>query len=77
MPSADNYFLFGVELNGVASLGREGRRRSSTSEEFLYVLRGALNIALEGHGHVLHPGDGIYFESTSGAILERRRQSFL
>ena len=34
-------------------------------EEFLYVLRGVLNIALEGQWYVLHPGDSFYFESNT------------
>ena len=34
-------------------------------EEFLYVLRGALNIALEGQWYVLHSGDSFYFESNT------------
>jgi quercetin dioxygenase-like cupin family protein/DNA-binding XRE family transcriptional regulator len=37
-------------------------------EEFLYVLRGALNIALEGQWYVLHPGDSFYFESNTPHI---------
>jgi DNA-binding transcriptional MerR regulator/quercetin dioxygenase-like cupin family protein len=32
-------------------------------EEFIYVLRGVLNIALEGAWYLLHPGDSFYFES--------------
>ena len=32
-------------------------------EEFIYVLRGVLNIALEGEWYLLHPGDSFYFES--------------
>lgn len=32
-------------------------------EEFIYVLRGVLNIALEGQWHRLRPGDSFYFES--------------
>jgi len=34
-------------------------------EEFLYVLRGVLNIALEEQWYVLHPGDSFYFESNT------------
>ena len=34
-------------------------------EEFLYVLRGVLNIALEGQWYVLHSGDSFYFESNT------------
>lgn len=34
-------------------------------EEFIYVLRGMLNIALDGQGYVLHPGDSFYFESNT------------
>ncbi len=37
-------------------------------EEFLYVLRGTLNIALEGQWYVLHPGDSFYFESNTPHI---------
>jgi DNA-binding transcriptional MerR regulator/quercetin dioxygenase-like cupin family protein len=32
-------------------------------EEFIYVLRGVLNIALHGQWYLLHPGDSFYFES--------------
>jgi DNA-binding transcriptional MerR regulator/quercetin dioxygenase-like cupin family protein len=32
-------------------------------EEFIYVLRGVLNFALEGAWYLLHPGDSFYFES--------------
>jgi DNA-binding transcriptional MerR regulator/quercetin dioxygenase-like cupin family protein len=34
-------------------------------EEFIYVLRGLLNIALDGQWYVLHPGDSFYFESNT------------
>jgi DNA-binding transcriptional MerR regulator/quercetin dioxygenase-like cupin family protein len=34
-------------------------------EEFLYVLRGVLNIALEGQWHHLRAGDSFYFESNT------------
>ena len=34
-------------------------------EEFLYVLRGVLDIALEGQWHQLQPGDSFYFESNT------------
>ena len=34
-------------------------------EEFLYVLRGVLDIALEGKWHQLRPGDSFYFESST------------
>jgi DNA-binding transcriptional MerR regulator/quercetin dioxygenase-like cupin family protein len=37
-------------------------------EEFLYVLRGALNIALDGQWYVLQPGDSFYFESNTPHI---------
>jgi quercetin dioxygenase-like cupin family protein len=32
-------------------------------EEFLYVLRGVLNIALGEQWYLLHPGDSFYFDS--------------
>jgi DNA-binding transcriptional MerR regulator/quercetin dioxygenase-like cupin family protein len=34
-------------------------------EEFLFVLRGALDIALEGQSHQLRAGDSFYFESST------------
>ncbi len=34
-------------------------------EEFLYVLRGALRIALDGEQYELKPGDSFYFESST------------
>lgn len=34
-------------------------------EEFLYVLRGVLNISLEGQRYQLRPGDSFYFESST------------
>lgn len=37
-------------------------------EEFLYVLRGALSIALEGQWYVLRSGDSFYFESNTPHI---------
>ena len=37
-------------------------------EEFLYVLRGVLNIALEGQWYQLRPGDSFYFESGTAHI---------
>lgn len=38
---------------------------SHEGEEFIYVLRGLLEIALDGHErHLLYPGDNIYFDST-------------
>jgi len=38
---------------------------SHEGEEFIYVLRGLLEITLDGHErHLLYPGDNIYFDST-------------
>lgn len=38
---------------------------SHEGEEFIYVLRGLLEIKLDGHErHLLYPGDSIYFDST-------------
>lgn len=37
-------------------------------EEFLFVLRGALDIALEGQSHQLRAGDSFYFESSTPHI---------
>jgi len=37
---------------------------SHAGEEFIYVLRGLLEITLDGHErHLLYPGDNIYFDS--------------
>ncbi len=34
-------------------------------EEFIYVLEGEMEVALGGHKDVLHPGDSIYYKSTT------------
>ena len=42
------------------------RKELSThaGQEFIYVLEGAMEIILEDHTDVLHPGDSIYYDST-------------
>ena len=42
-----------------------GESYSHEGEEFLFVLRGALDIALEGQSHRLRGGDSFYFESNT------------
>lgn len=42
-----------------------GESYTHEGEEFLYVLRGALKIALDGEEYHLKPGDSFYFESTT------------
>ena len=42
-----------------------GESYSHEGEEFLFVLRGALDIELEGHSHRLRAGDSFYFESNT------------
>lgn len=42
-----------------------GESYSHEGEEFLFVLRGALDIALDGQTHRLRAGDSFYFESST------------
>jgi len=42
-----------------------GESYSHEGEEFLFVLRGVLDIALDGQEHRLHAGDSFYFESNT------------
>ena len=42
-----------------------GEEYSHEGEEFLFVLRGALDIELEGQSHHLRAGDSFYFESNT------------
>jgi len=42
-----------------------GESYSHEGEEFLFVLRGALDITLEGQSHRLRGGDSFYFESNT------------
>ena len=42
-----------------------GESYSHEGEEFLFVLRGALDIALNGQSHRLRAGDSFYFESNT------------
>jgi quercetin dioxygenase-like cupin family protein/DNA-binding XRE family transcriptional regulator len=36
---------------------------SHAGQEFIYVLEGAMEVTLEDHTEVLHPGDSIYYDS--------------
>jgi DNA-binding transcriptional MerR regulator/quercetin dioxygenase-like cupin family protein len=47
----------------IASGAGSGESYSHEGEEFLFVLRGALDIALDGQSHRLRAGDSFYFES--------------
>jgi len=47
----------------IASGAGSGDSYSHEGEEFLFVLHGILNIALEGRWYQLYPGDSFYFES--------------
>jgi len=49
----------------VASEAGSGDSYSHEGEEFIYVLRGELAIALEGKEYRLKPGDSFYFESAT------------
>ena len=49
----------------IAPNSGSGGSYTHEGEEFLYVLRGELQIALEGEDYRLKPGDSFYFESTT------------
>lgn len=49
----------------VAANAGSGESYSHDGEEFLYVLRGELQIALDDQEYRLKPGDSFYFESTT------------
>ena len=49
----------------IASGAGSGESYSHEGEEFLFVLRGALDIALDGQSHRLRAGDSFYFESNT------------
>jgi mannose-6-phosphate isomerase-like protein (cupin superfamily) len=48
----------------IAAQAGSGESYTHDGEEFLYVLRGELQIFLEDHEYRLKPGDSFYFEST-------------
>lgn len=50
--------------------GNVARRLSAPTEEFIYVLTGALLIGVGDEEHILHPGDSIYFEGVQLKRLE-------
>lgn len=45
--------------------GNVARRLREPTEEFIYVLAGALCVGLDSGEHTLHPGDSIYFSGTT------------
>jgi DNA-binding transcriptional MerR regulator/quercetin dioxygenase-like cupin family protein len=49
----------------IAAGAGSGDSYAHDGEEFLFVLRGVLNIALEGQWYQLRPGDSFYFESST------------
>jgi len=49
----------------IAPQGGSGESYAHEGEEFLYVLRGDLEISLDGEQHKLKPGDSFYFESAT------------
>jgi len=49
----------------IAPQGGSGESYTHEGEEFLYVLRGDLEISLDGEQHKLKPGDSFYFESAT------------
>jgi len=52
-------------LFSIAPGAGSGDSYAHAGEEFLYVLQGRLDIALEGHPYHLTPGDSFYFESST------------
>jgi len=49
----------------VAPAAGSGESYSHDGEEFLYVLRGELEITVDGEEYLLKPGDSFYFESST------------
>jgi DNA-binding transcriptional MerR regulator/mannose-6-phosphate isomerase-like protein (cupin superfamily) len=49
----------------IAPKGESGESYTHEGEEFLYVLRGELQISVEEHEYRLKTGDSFYFESTT------------
>jgi len=49
----------------IAPRAGSGESYSHDGEEFLFVLRGALDIALDGQSYRLRAGDSFYFESNT------------
>jgi DNA-binding transcriptional MerR regulator/quercetin dioxygenase-like cupin family protein len=49
----------------IAAHAGSGESYSHEGEEFIYVLRGDLEIALDGEQYLLKPGDSFYFESAT------------
>ena len=45
--------------------GNVARRLREPTEEFIYVLAGALCVGLDAGEHILHAGDSIYFSGTT------------
>ena len=39
-------------------------QNSHAGEEFFYIIEGELKFILNGEEHLLHPGEGIYFDSS-------------
>ena len=49
----------------IAPQSGSGESYTHEGEEFLYILRGELQISLEGEDYCLQPGDSFYFESAT------------
>src|SRR5580700_4752536 len=49
----------------IAPQSGSGESYTHEGEEFLYILRGVLQISLEGEDYRLQPGDSFYFESAT------------
>ncbi len=55
-------------LFSIAPGASSGESYAHEGEEFIYVLRGTLEISLEGEPYRLKPGDSFYFESSTQHI---------
>lgn len=44
--------------------GAKKELSSHAGQEFIYVLEGAMEVTLDDHAEILHPGDSIYYDST-------------
>lgn len=48
----------------LAPVDTEGKMSTHDGQEFIYVLKGTMEVRLEEGTHVLEPGDAIYYDST-------------
>ena len=62
---ASGHTVMEPHLFRIAPSSGSGESYTHDGEEFLYILRGRLNIALEKTEYQLKTGDGFYFQSNT------------